>query len=192
MLVRFAALAGPRRPKDMSAQGVGRAAGQSNSSCRLSVNAVGPFRGCHHGRVRMQNCRIWNCSRPRTRSRGGTWARARSDPSPMPSVRFGSEPFLADLLIQRAGSLLKSCDWDLIVPVPLHSLKQREREFQPNRAFGPPVGRCNRHSFQCSPVKTRGRNTDTDQLTRATGGERPPRFAMRPAFHFRRTSNPGG
>lgn len=38
------------------------------------------------------------------------------------------EPFLAALLIQEAqGPLSKG--WDCIVPIPLHSLKEREREF---------------------------------------------------------------
>ncbi len=39
------------------------------------------------------------------------------------------EPFLADLLIRAARPLLASGNWDLIIPVPLHPLKQREREF---------------------------------------------------------------
>ena len=39
------------------------------------------------------------------------------------------EPFLADLLLREAVPALRGQDWDLIVPVPLHPLKQREREF---------------------------------------------------------------
>lgn len=39
------------------------------------------------------------------------------------------EPFLSRLLIERAASELIRGDWDCIVPVPLHPLKQREREF---------------------------------------------------------------
>jgi ComF family protein len=39
------------------------------------------------------------------------------------------EPFLADLLIRQARMQLPSSEWDLIVPVPLHAVKQREREF---------------------------------------------------------------
>ena len=39
------------------------------------------------------------------------------------------EPFLADLLIREAKPALHGQEWDFIVPVPLHSLKQREREF---------------------------------------------------------------
>ncbi len=39
------------------------------------------------------------------------------------------EPFLAGLLVRAAGPILRSESWDLIVPVPLHPLKKREREF---------------------------------------------------------------
>ena len=39
------------------------------------------------------------------------------------------EPFLADLLVRQAKPVLQKQKWDLIVPVPLHRLKKREREF---------------------------------------------------------------
>ncbi|MFO1498071.1 MAG: ComF family protein [Verrucomicrobiota bacterium] len=39
------------------------------------------------------------------------------------------EPFLADLLTRSAAVELSPKDWDLIVPVPLHPVKRREREF---------------------------------------------------------------
>ncbi len=39
------------------------------------------------------------------------------------------EPFLARLLVCAATPRISSREWDLIVPVPLHSLKEREREF---------------------------------------------------------------
>ena len=39
------------------------------------------------------------------------------------------ENFLADLLIREAAPELRGQKWDFIVPVPLHSLKEREREF---------------------------------------------------------------
>jgi len=39
------------------------------------------------------------------------------------------EPLLAGLLIDRAVSGLAENSWDMIVPVPLHPTKQREREF---------------------------------------------------------------
>jgi len=39
------------------------------------------------------------------------------------------ENFLADLLIREAAPVLQGQAWDFIAPVPLHPLKQREREF---------------------------------------------------------------
>jgi len=39
------------------------------------------------------------------------------------------ENFLADLLIREAAPVLQGQAWDFIEPVPLHPLKQREREF---------------------------------------------------------------
>lgn len=39
------------------------------------------------------------------------------------------EPFLAGLLALRAKPMLGADKWDLIVPVPLHPVKEREREF---------------------------------------------------------------
>ncbi len=39
------------------------------------------------------------------------------------------EPFLADLFLRQAVPQLPEQDWDFIVPVPLHAVKRREREF---------------------------------------------------------------
>ncbi len=39
------------------------------------------------------------------------------------------EPFLSELLIFEAAPILRAEKWDFIVPVPLHPLKLREREF---------------------------------------------------------------
>ncbi|HEY2953115.1 MAG TPA: ComF family protein [Verrucomicrobiae bacterium] len=39
------------------------------------------------------------------------------------------EPFLAALLTGQAGPVLRREEWDLILPVPLHRLKEEEREF---------------------------------------------------------------
>ena len=39
------------------------------------------------------------------------------------------EPFLADLLVRAAEPVLAKGKWDMIIPVPLHPLKKREREF---------------------------------------------------------------
>jgi ComF family protein len=39
------------------------------------------------------------------------------------------EPFLVELLRRQAEPVLRRQSWDLMVPVPLHPLKKREREF---------------------------------------------------------------
>jgi competence protein ComFC len=39
------------------------------------------------------------------------------------------ENFLADLLVREAAPELRGQKWDFIAPVPLHSLKERQREF---------------------------------------------------------------
>ena len=39
------------------------------------------------------------------------------------------ENFLADLFLREAVPVLRGQGWDFIVPVPLHALKEREREF---------------------------------------------------------------
>ena len=39
------------------------------------------------------------------------------------------EPLLAELLVTSARPVLAQDHWDLVVPVPLHPVKQREREF---------------------------------------------------------------
>jgi ComF family protein len=46
------------------------------------------------------------------------------------------EPFLADLLNREAAPLLTEERWDFIVPVPLHALRQREREFNQAERLG--------------------------------------------------------
>lgn len=63
---------------------------------------------------------------------------------------FWFEPFLADLLIQRAQAELAKSKWDLIVPVPLHPTKERSREFNQAERLAKFLGRA------CGlPVKTR-------------------------------------
>jgi competence protein ComFC len=46
------------------------------------------------------------------------------------------EPFLADLLIKQAAPELARNKYDMIVPVPLHSAKRREREFNQAERLG--------------------------------------------------------
>ena len=51
------------------------------------------------------------------------------------------EPFLADLLARQAKSLLADEPWDLIVPVPLHPVKMRERQFNQAERLAHGLGR---------------------------------------------------
>jgi ComF family protein len=52
------------------------------------------------------------------------------------------EPFLADLLIRQAVPVLQNEQWDLIVPVPLHPAKEREREFNQAERLARHLGRA--------------------------------------------------
>jgi competence protein ComFC len=52
------------------------------------------------------------------------------------------EPFLADLLIRAVREEIRREDWDLIVPVPLHPTKRREREFNQAERLGRRLGRA--------------------------------------------------
>jgi competence protein ComFC len=51
------------------------------------------------------------------------------------------EPFLADLLLRGAAPALSRENWDLIVPVPLHPAKKREREFNQAERLAAPLAR---------------------------------------------------
>ena len=91
------------------------------------------------------------------------------------------EPFLADLLARAARPELTREDWDMIVPVPLHPLKQREREF--NQA-----GRLAAHlsTALAIPVNTKAlrRVEPTRTQTKLSRGERAAN--VRKAFSARR------
>ena len=89
------------------------------------------------------------------------------------------EPFLAGLLISQAQPTLNLNQWDLIVPVPLHPVKQREREF--NQAER--LSRCLSRAIRL-PVETRAvrRVLPTCTQTLLTREERLEN--MRKAFAF--------
>jgi ComF family protein len=52
------------------------------------------------------------------------------------------EPFLGDLLVRQAATSLRGGQWNLIVPVPLHGLKQSEREFNQAERLARYLGRA--------------------------------------------------
>ncbi len=49
------------------------------------------------------------------------------------------EPFLTELLIERAVPALRGENWDIIVPVPLYPTRQREREFNQAERLAAPL-----------------------------------------------------
>jgi ComF family protein len=51
------------------------------------------------------------------------------------------EPFLADVLARQAGPALAGEKWDLIVPVPLHPVKLRQRQFNQAERLARCLGR---------------------------------------------------
>ena len=52
------------------------------------------------------------------------------------------EPFLIDLFLRAALPVLRAEKWDLVVPVPLHRLKEREREFNQAERLAAPLARA--------------------------------------------------
>ena len=90
------------------------------------------------------------------------------------------EPYVTELFVSGAGPNIKTGEWDLIIPVPLHPRRQREREFNQAEVLGRALS-----SATGIGLKTRllQRTVDTrsqTQLPRAQRGEN-----VRRAFQFR-------
>ncbi len=96
------------------------------------------------------------------------------------------EPFLAGLLIHEAVPALRGQEWHFIMPVPLHGLKLREREF--NQA-----ARLARHLAQASNIpmddRTLSRINPTRTQTLLSRKERAKNmhgaFAVKPGSHLK-------
>jgi ComF family protein len=97
------------------------------------------------------------------------------------------EPFLAGLLIQEAKPVLRPEEWDYIVPVPLHPLKQREREFNQAERLARRLGRALEIPVQTRLLK---RSVPTRTQTRLTRPERADN--VRHAFALRKPRRLGG
>ena len=90
------------------------------------------------------------------------------------------EPFLADLLLREALPVVRLEKWDWIMPVPLHALKRREREFNQaerlaarlSRAAGIPLN--NKLLWRISPTLTQTKLTRQQRAANMNGA-----FALR-------------
>jgi len=91
------------------------------------------------------------------------------------------EPFLADLLIGRAAPELGQENWDWIVPVPLHPVKRRQREFNQAERLAARLGQATRIPVQARLLK---RRLPTDTQTRLSREKRAAN--VRAAFCLRR------
>lgn len=95
------------------------------------------------------------------------------------------EPFLARLFVERAAPVVQREGWDVIVPVPLHPVKLREREFNQaerlaghlSRASGVPLnGRVVR---RVKPTQTQTRLSRSKRAANVRGA-----FALAPGAQF--------
>ncbi len=90
------------------------------------------------------------------------------------------EPFLADLLVREAAPALAREKWDLIVPVPLHPTKLRERQFNQAERLGARLGEAARiplNSKMLRRVEFTETQTKLDRRERAANMKRA--FALR-------------
>lgn len=77
------------------------------------------------------------------------------------------EPLLGSLLAEAAVTVIAQEPWDMIVPVPLHPVKQREREFNQSARLAAWLGRATRLPVMAAALQ-RHRRTDTQtHLSRA-------------------------
>ena len=81
------------------------------------------------------------------------------------------EPFLAGLLILQAASVLRAEGWNLLVPVPLHPLKEREREFNQATRLARRLGRATGLPVDTRAVRRVGRTRIQALLSREERAE---------------------
>jgi len=92
------------------------------------------------------------------------------------------EPFVTELFADVAGPQVKTGNWDMIVPVPLHPRRQKEREFNQAEVLGSVLGKATDIALETRFLQ---RTIDTRSQTRLPRTER--RENVRRAFRFRGT-----
>ena len=90
------------------------------------------------------------------------------------------ENFLADLLLREAAPVLRNQHWDFIMPVPLHPLKEREREFNQSALLARRLSRAT--NIPCDE-KTLRRTRPTETQTHLSRDKRAEN--MKSAFSVR-------
>ena len=81
------------------------------------------------------------------------------------------EPFLVDLLLRAAVPALQNEKWDLVVPVPLHPTKEREREFNQAGRIATGLARALKLPVRTHLVRRTLLTRTQTQLTRAERAE---------------------
>jgi len=96
------------------------------------------------------------------------------------------EPFLAELLVNAAAPAIRGSAWNMIVPVPLHPARQREREFNQAENLGRHLARATGLILNARAII---RTEATPSQTRLTREERAKNvrnaFALRPRANVR-------
>jgi len=91
------------------------------------------------------------------------------------------EPFLANLLIREALPVVRAEQWDFIVPVPLHPVKRREREFNQAERLARQLANA-----AVIPLNTKLLQRTTPTVTQTTLTRRQRATNMHGAFAMRR------
>ena len=94
--------------------------------------------------------------------------------------RLWVEPFVTELFADVAGPQVKAGNWDMIVPVPLHPRRQKEREFNQAEVLGRALSNATGVALE---TKLLQRTIDTRSQTQLPRGQR--RENVRRAFRFR-------
>ena len=92
------------------------------------------------------------------------------------------EPFVTKLFVDVAGPKIDDGKWDMIVPVPLHPRRQKEREFNQAEVLGRALSRGTKVPLE---TKLLQRSIDTRSQTRLPRAQRGEN--VRHAFRFRGT-----
>jgi len=90
------------------------------------------------------------------------------------------EPFITEVFVAVAGPKVKTGQWDMIVPVPLHPRRQKEREFNQAEVLGRALSSSTDIALETRLLQRTIDTRSQTRLPRAQRGEN-----VRRAFRFR-------